>query len=99
MAEELGIDATNYSRLERGEAKIPIERLEKIATILQVDLKALILDNQITEVGSQEASTNAILLAILMEMRAIRTSLNNLELNKYGVPNIEIDSNQFTNLQ
>lgn len=38
LAEELGIDAVNYGRIERGQTKLTIERLFKIAEILDFDI-------------------------------------------------------------
>ena len=42
LAEELGIDAANYSRLERGETKISTERLLQIAGILNIESSILL---------------------------------------------------------
>ena len=79
MADELGIDPTNYSRLERGESKIPIERLKKIATILGTDINEFLA----SELKKEELDSNHSLLlhGILIEIRAIRISLNSLEIN------------------
>jgi transcriptional regulator with XRE-family HTH domain len=77
MADELGIDPTNYSRLERGESKIPVERLKKIATILGTDINEFLA----SEIKNEQLDSNHSLLlhGILLEIRAIRKSLNSLE--------------------
>jgi len=41
IAERLGINSVNYGRLERGLTKLSLERLTKIAEILECDLKDL----------------------------------------------------------
>ena len=41
VAEKLGIDVVNYGKLERGETKITIEKLEKIAEILNVSVQEI----------------------------------------------------------
>ncbi len=46
IAGKLNIDAVNYGRIERGQAKLPIERLMKIAEILEFDIKDLFSDNK-----------------------------------------------------
>jgi len=99
MADELGIDATNYSRLERGESKIPIERLAKIAVILETDLSALITENDFSELKLNDKNVCTLLLGILLEVRAIRESLSIYESKTYNLSNAEIDSNSFSNLQ
>ncbi|NCA21945.1 MAG: XRE family transcriptional regulator [Crocinitomicaceae bacterium] len=77
MADELGIDPTNYSRLERGESKIPVERLKKIATILGTDINEFLA----SEIKNEQLDSNHSLLlhGILLEIRAIRKSLNSME--------------------
>lgn len=79
MADELGIDPTNYSRLERGESKIPVERLKKIASILDVDVNEFLITESKKE--SKELDQSLLLHGILVEIRAIRLSLNLLEIN------------------
>jgi len=79
MADELGIDSTNYSRLERGESKIPVERLKKIASILEVDVNEFLTAESKKEI--KELDHSLLLHGILVEIRAIRLSLNLLEIN------------------
>jgi len=42
MAAKLGMSPTGYAKIERGETKLQIYRLEKIAEILEMELKDLI---------------------------------------------------------
>ncbi len=42
MGIELGIDSVNYGRIERGKAKITIDRLSRIAEILELELDELL---------------------------------------------------------
>lgn len=74
MAEELGIDAANYSRLEKGLVKISTERLARIAEILSVDIKVLI--NNSEEEREQESIESIFLLReILKEVQQINSKL------------------------
>lgn len=70
LADELGIDVTNYSRLERGEASVSVERLQKIAKILGVSTSFLLDD---VEEGNE--NSNEILKEILSEIRIIRKQI------------------------
>ncbi|MEN9301830.1 MAG: Helix-turn-helix domain [Bacteroidota bacterium] len=97
MADELGIDTTNYGRLERGECKIPVERLIKIAEVLNVELSSF-LSSEISENNLSEGNTNAILLGILVEIRALRHTLSNLEWNRMNAGS-DVENSKFTNLQ
>ena len=45
IADELGITVSAYSNMERGDTEITIQRLKKIAQILQVNINDLITDN------------------------------------------------------
>lgn len=42
MAKQLGVNASNYSKLERGETRITVERLFQIARVLSVDVDRLL---------------------------------------------------------
>lgn len=42
MAEKLGLSETGYAKIERGESKADINRLQKIADILEVSLAEII---------------------------------------------------------
>lgn len=46
MAEKIGIDDSGYSRIERGERELTIDRLAKIAEVLEVDIKYLVDETQ-----------------------------------------------------
>lgn len=72
LADELGIDVANYSRLERGETSISVDRLKKIAQILEVNLNELI--NEEKEEFDPH-SDSKILSEILKEIKEIRKSL------------------------
>lgn len=45
MAEELHLTPSSYAKIERGETKISIERLQQIANIFNVDIKELLNDD------------------------------------------------------
>lgn len=47
MAERLGISQSTYSRLEKGEIKLDVERLRKIAEILEVPVEDLLNNDSI----------------------------------------------------
>ena len=96
MADELGIDTTNYSRLEKGECKITVNRLAKIAQILETDLNQLLIDSPQNELSKNENNICTILLSILIEIRAIRSGI---ELNnKYTIQNTDIKTNKLTKI-
>ncbi len=42
MAQQLGVNASNYSKLERGETRITVERLFQIARVLSVEVERLL---------------------------------------------------------
>lgn len=70
LADELGIDVTNYSRLERGEVSISVERLKKIAKTLGVNTSFLLDDIETESDNSAE-----ILKEILCEIKNIRKQI------------------------
>lgn len=74
MADELGIDAANYSRLERGEVKISTDRIQEIAKILDIHVNVLLNDEN--EISYKEASSVHILKEILSEIKLINKKLN-----------------------
>lgn len=73
LADQLGIDTGNYSRLERGETKISIERLSKIAEVLEVDLSLFLSDR---EPENQSKNLHEIMTEILVEIRDINKKMN-----------------------
>lgn len=42
MAEKLGLSETGYAKVERGETKLDVDRLHKIADILEINIAELI---------------------------------------------------------
>jgi transcriptional regulator with XRE-family HTH domain len=81
IADVLGIDATNYSRMERGSAKIPLDRLHKIAEILDTDISTLLSISNSNEIKSDDQSICGLLKGILVEVQAIRKSLETKNVN------------------
>ena len=81
MAFRLDIDTANYGRMERGQTKITLDRLEAIAEILGVELNDL-LNNDADDneelnqaLNHQQKETNQILKHILSELKQIRQQL------------------------
>lgn len=72
IADELGIDVTNYSRMERGNAQISIDRLIKIAAILDADVADFIEKKP----HSSQDDLSHVLQEILREIRIIRKKLD-----------------------
>lgn len=70
LADELGIDVTNYSRLERGEVSISVERLKKIAKTLGVNTSFLLDD-----IETESDNSTEILKEILYEIKNIRKQI------------------------
>jgi transcriptional regulator with XRE-family HTH domain len=83
LADQLGIDTGNYSRLERGETKISIDRITKIAEILEIELSLLLSDS---ELANQPKNLHEIMTEILIEIRDINQKL---EPNKIRTSNGE----------
>ena len=42
MAEKLGLSETGYAKVERGESRLDIDRIQKIANILEISIADLI---------------------------------------------------------
>lgn len=74
IADELGIDVANYSRLERGETSITIDRLQKIADLLEVEITELILNK---DTSSDNPQLESYLKEILVELQNINSKLIN----------------------
>lgn len=72
MADELGLDVTNYSRLERGESAITIERLQKIAAILDTKSNSLLFENDAKKTDQEHLE---LLKEILVEIKNIRQNI------------------------
>ncbi len=74
MAIELKIDSVNYGRIERGQAKITVERLEKIAEFLGVRMVDFFIDEEnATRNGMLDPS---ILTKIYEEIKIIREHIS-----------------------
>lgn len=74
IADELKIDVANYSRLERGETSISIERLQKITELLEVDITDLFRKDN-TEI-IREVPLENYLISILTELKSINQKIN-----------------------
>jgi len=46
MASQIGIDAVNYGRIERGQAKLTVDRLIRICEILDIKPSELFMDDE-----------------------------------------------------
>lgn len=82
MADELGIDTANYGRMERGQTKITLDRLEAIANILEVEVNDLMNNNNeynnhqnSTSHTTSQIETNDLLQEILLEIKIINQHL------------------------
>jgi len=72
LADQLSIDTGNYSRLERGETKISIDRLTKIAEILGTDLNVFLGNSDLDPVSK---NLQEIMSEILIEIRDINKKI------------------------
>lgn len=76
LAEELGIDVANYSRLERGVTSISINRLEEIASILEIDVADFLSKNAEIEMNGHFEKLITELEEIKNELKKINNKLN-----------------------
>ena len=76
LAEELGIDVANYSRLERGVTSISINRLEEIASILEIDVADFLSKNAEIEINGHIEKLITELVEIKNELKKINNKLN-----------------------
>ncbi len=58
MASRLGINTNSYAKLERGETRLSVDRLEQIANIFEVDLMELMSLGEKNVVYFNDNSTN-----------------------------------------
>jgi transcriptional regulator with XRE-family HTH domain len=58
VAEKLAIDQSQYCKLESGQLKLSADMLEKIATILDVDIKDLYAQAPVTNIQNQHNQQN-----------------------------------------
>lgn len=75
MAEELGIDAANYSRLENGQSKLTVDRLEKICEILEINIDLLLSSDLGIKKINNSNENEEILREILEEVKQIKQKL------------------------
>lgn len=73
VADELGIDTANYSRMERGGTKISTERIKLIACILDVEVN--IFFNSENKDRHSKTETIILMKEILIELKAINRKL------------------------
>lgn len=82
MAKKLKMDVANYSRIERGVARLTVERLQEIAEILHTGISELVhlnIQNTLGSASSEDArmqdllkQNNALLEGIREELRRMR---------------------------
>jgi len=76
VAEKLHLDAANYGRIERGHAKLTIERLQKLSEILEFDIVDLFSDsNIIKEQNNYLQKIYEIVNSIHEELKIIKTKI------------------------
>jgi transcriptional regulator with XRE-family HTH domain len=73
IAEKLDIDTVNYGRIERGQAKITLERFVEICAILSVQPSNLLEEIEINSLKQQD-----IMEKIYDEIRQINEKISNL---------------------
>jgi len=66
MAEQMNCTVSSYARIERGETKVKLEKLQRIAEIIEIDLQELINSNQISIVNLAENNYNLHQAAIFL---------------------------------
>lgn len=60
MAEKLNLTANGYAKIERGETKLYLDRLEQIAQVLNVDITELLPDKELIIVCDNEIGDTTI---------------------------------------
>lgn len=60
MAEQLNLTANGYAKIERGETKLYLDRLEQIAQVLNVDITELLPDKELIIVCDNEIGDTTI---------------------------------------
>lgn len=71
VAHKLNLDPANYGRLERGEAKLTVERLEQVLEVFGVKLEDFVL------YPLPQNNNNPLLESLLKEVTAIKELLIN----------------------
>ena len=87
MARKLKMDIANYSRIERGVAKLTVERLQEISDILNTGISELVnrnIQNTIGQANAEESGmqdllkqNNVLLEGIREELRRMRGNIDN----------------------
>lgn len=72
VADELGIDVANYSRMERGETKISIDRMEHLSMIFEVEINTFFSTE---EEAVKSVQTIDLMNQILIELKEINKKL------------------------
>lgn len=86
IAEKLGIDASSYSRLEKGEIELTIDKLNKIAEILEVPV-AYFFNRESATQGHQKSKGNEMRSEISGSSIDQETFLYGNEFNSKNVDN------------
>lgn len=60
MAEKLNLTANGYAKVERGETKLHLDRLEKIAQVFNIDITELLPDKELIIVCDNEIGDTSI---------------------------------------
>ena len=58
MADQLGITSSTYSKIERGETRLDVERLQQIAEALEVDMLDLLNEDSIIATYNGDCGVN-----------------------------------------
>lgn len=79
IAEQLKIDTVNYGRIERGKAKVTVERLIEICHILDIEASRLFEEKESLLISDSLSVQNSeILEKIYSEIRIINKKLDQL---------------------
>lgn len=79
VAEKLGIDAVNYGRLERGEAKLTVERLVDLLNIFEISVQDFFIGKDFETLPPQLPQTEILeyLKKIYEEVSEINKKMDN----------------------
>ena len=58
MADQLGITSSTYSKIERGETRLDVDRLKQIVEVLEVDILDLLSEDSIIVAYNGDCSVN-----------------------------------------
>lgn len=81
MADRLGMSTNGYSKIERGETRLTIPKLEQIADILEVDILELISLGEKNIVFFQESDNNMNIIGssheeLAVEIKHLKQAIN-----------------------